>query len=116
MLWLIIYFFYDPFLKYTENHPDLQFYFPALSKLKPYSCVDINIMELILPLIFSVFFMRFSERHSTNKNLYMMFSFISFLIVSVLTSIIELKDNTIRSSGLLNVNLIIIFGVLLTVI
>lgn len=71
-------------------------YFPALFPNSSYACVSNNVMELALPLCFSLFFTRFSKQSSSARNIYLMMHFIVFLTVGTLGSIMEMKNKPLQ--------------------
>lgn len=96
-VWFCVLLSYAPWEYYTREHSDLQTYFPAIFTNRKYVCIRENIMELALPITFSLFFTRFSKQHSQTKNIYLMFHFIFYLGMGTYTSIIQMKGAVVES-------------------
>lgn len=71
-------------------------YFPAIFANRLYSCVSINILELAIPVSFSLFFTRFSKQSSQTRNLYLMMHLVIYLSVGTYNSIMHIKNKPLE--------------------
>jgi hypothetical protein len=116
LIWVIIHYTYYHFEQATIDFSDLQMYFPAIFANRIYTCVNSNVLELALPVCFSLFFTRFSKQSSQTRNVYLMMHFVVFLSVGTYNSIMQMRDTPYDSPVLLTLNGIIVVSLIVSLI
>lgn len=94
--WLVLRYTYPHFESFTREHSEFQMYFPAIFANRVYSCVSTNILELAMPLAFSLFFTRFSKQSSQTRNVYLMMHLVVYLSVGTYNSIMHIKGTPLE--------------------